>query len=62
MSMWTTSVIVWPAGLGKGLIIRKKFFWQTVVRHWNRVFREAVYVPSEEELKVRLDGVLSNLM
>jgi len=33
-----------------------------VVRHWNRLPREAVDAPSLETLKVRLDGALSNLI
>jgi len=44
------------------LDIRKKFFTIRVVRHWNRLPREAVDVPSLEVLKVRLDGALSNLV
>ena len=32
------------------------------VRHWNRVAREAVDVPSLEVFKVRLDGALSNVI
>jgi len=33
-----------------------------VVRHWNRLPREAVDVPSLEVSKARLDGTLSNLV
>ena len=44
------------------LDIRKKFFTVKVVRHWNRLFREAVKVSSIEALKARLDGALSNLV
>ena len=33
-----------------------------VVKHWNRLPREAVDVPSLEAFKVRLDGALSNLV
>jgi len=43
------------------LDIRKKFFTMRVVRHRNRLPREAVAAPSLEVLKARLDGALSNL-
>ncbi|KFP66467.1 hypothetical protein N322_04550, partial [Cariama cristata] len=33
-----------------------------VVRHWNRLPREAVDAPSLEVFKARLDGVSSNLV
>jgi len=33
-----------------------------VVRHWNRLPREAVNAPSLEKFKARLDGALSNLV
>ncbi|KGL92597.1 hypothetical protein N301_07803, partial [Charadrius vociferus] len=42
--------------------IRKKFFLLRVVRHWNRLPREAVEAPSLEVFKARLDGALSNLV
>ena len=44
------------------LDIRKKFFTVIVVRHWNRLPREAVDAPSLEAFKVRLDGALSTLV
>ncbi|KFQ96781.1 hypothetical protein Y956_02298, partial [Nipponia nippon] len=44
------------------LDIRKKFFTMRVVRHWNRLPREAVDAPSLELFKARLDGALSNLV
>ncbi|KFQ87280.1 hypothetical protein N337_07097, partial [Phoenicopterus ruber ruber] len=44
------------------LDIRKKFFLMRVVRHWNRLPREAVDAPSLEVFKARLDGALSNLV
>lgn len=40
--------------------MRKKIFTQRVVRHWNRLLREAVNTPSHEVFKVRLDGALGN--
>ncbi|KFR06295.1 hypothetical protein N306_04467, partial [Opisthocomus hoazin] len=42
--------------------IRKKFFTMRVVKHWNRFPREAVYAPSLEVFKARLDGALRNLV
>ncbi|KFZ56203.1 hypothetical protein N321_13409, partial [Antrostomus carolinensis] len=42
--------------------IRKKFFTVRVVRHWNRLPKEVVEVPSLEVLKARLDEALSNLV
>jgi len=42
--------------------IRKKLFVMRVVRHWNRLPREAVNAPSLEVFKARLDGALRNLV
>ncbi|KFQ59536.1 hypothetical protein N334_13105, partial [Pelecanus crispus] len=44
------------------LDIKKKFFTVRVVRHWNRLPREAADAPSLEAFKVRLDGALANLI
>ncbi|GAB0178051.1 hypothetical protein GRJ2_000270400 [Grus japonensis] len=44
------------------LDMRKKFFTMRVVRHWNRLPREAVDAPSLEVFKARLDGALGNLV
>ncbi|KFP95231.1 hypothetical protein N329_07654, partial [Haliaeetus albicilla] len=44
------------------LDLRKNFFTMRVVRHWNRLPREAVGAPSLEVFKARLDGALSNLV
>ena len=44
------------------LDVRKKFFTVRVVRHWNRLPREAVDAPSLEVVEARLDGALSNLV
>ncbi|KFV45527.1 hypothetical protein N341_07407, partial [Tyto alba] len=44
------------------LDIRKKFFTVRVVRHWNRLPREAVAVPCLEVFKAKLKRALSNLV
>ncbi|KFW09299.1 hypothetical protein N326_08601, partial [Eurypyga helias] len=44
------------------LDIRKKFFPQRVVMHWDRLPREAVDTPSLEVSKARLDEAWSNLV
>ncbi|KFQ97259.1 hypothetical protein Y956_15352, partial [Nipponia nippon] len=44
------------------LDIRKKFFTVRVVRHWNRLPKEAVDAPSLEVFKAMLDGALNNLV
>ncbi|KFR01220.1 hypothetical protein N306_08977, partial [Opisthocomus hoazin] len=41
---------------------RKKFITMRVVRHWNRLPREAVDAPSLAVFKARLDGALTNLV
>jgi len=41
---------------------RRKFFTMRVVRHWHRLPKKAVAVPSLAVLKARLDGALSNLV
>jgi len=33
-----------------------------VMKHWNRLPREAVVTPSLEEFKIELDGALDNLV
>ncbi|KFQ03610.1 hypothetical protein N330_12232, partial [Leptosomus discolor] len=44
------------------LDIRKKFFIIRVVKHWNRLPREVVEVPSLKTFKIRLNGALGNLI
>ena len=44
------------------LDIRRKFFTQRVVTHWNRLPKEAVDAPSLEAFKARLDVALSSLV
>jgi len=44
------------------LDIRKKFFTMRVVKHWNRLRREAVAASSLAVFKARLDGALSTLV
>ena len=42
--------------------IRRKFFTQRVVRHWNGLPKEVVDAPSLEALKARLDVALGSLV
>ena len=44
------------------LDIRKKFFTQRVVKHWNRLTKEIVDAPSPKAFKARLDVALSSLV
>ena len=42
--------------------VRRKFFSQRVVRHWNRLPKEAVDAPSLQASKARLDVALGSLV
>ena len=42
--------------------IRRKFFTQRVVTHWNRLPKEVVDAPSLEALMARLDVALGSLV
>jgi len=44
------------------LDIRKKFFTQRVVTHWNRLPKEVVDAPSLEAFEARLDVTLGILI
>jgi len=44
------------------LDIKRKFFTQRVVKHWNRLPKEAVDAPSLEASKARLDVALGSLV
>ncbi|GAB0207026.1 mitochondrial enolase superfamily member 1 [Grus japonensis] len=44
------------------LDIRKRFFTERVVGHWNRLPREVVTAPSLTEFKERLDNALSHML
>ncbi|KFO69564.1 hypothetical protein N303_08972, partial [Cuculus canorus] len=44
------------------LNIRRNFFTMRVVRHWNRLPKEAVDALSLEVFKARLDGVFGSLV
>ena len=42
--------------------VRKKFFTQRVMTHWNGLPKEAVDAPSLEAFKARLDEALGSLI
>lgn len=46
---------------GRSTLDIRRRFTVRVVRHWNRLFREIVDVPSLKVFKARLDGAIGNL-
>ena len=44
------------------LYVRRKFFTQRVVIHWNKLPREAVDAPFLDAFKARLDVALGSLV
>ena len=44
------------------LDIRRKFFMQRVMTHWNKLPKEAVDTPSLDAFKARLDVILNSLV
>ena len=44
------------------LYIKRKFFTQRVVKHWNRLPKEAVDAPCLKAFKARLDVALGSLV
>ena len=42
--------------------VRRKFFIQRVVMHWNRLPKEVVDAPSLQAFKARLDVTLGSLL
>ena len=62
LSAWVVLKEMSDVGDEFRLDIRRKFFTQRVVMHWNRLPKEAVVAPSLEAFKARLDVALGSLV
>lgn len=50
------------ASRGSGLFIRKNFFSERVMRHWNRLLWEVMESLSQEVFKIKVDIALRDMV